>query len=221
MHGALALRIAEYAAGAAFGNVEGTADGARMALPHSAVILLRGDTLSQDNYTIEVVYPGGKIKYGVPIIRGTDYDFCDIMDKRLWLLLPFYGFNFVNSFRRMEESGNTEEMKQSLKSIVFEITKAARDNKISGYEKAEILLFIKRVLEKLTIKYTVVQKGVDEVMGGKIIDTEVDVAYERGKKEDAYQMQAGGVPIEKIAQYVSKDVATVEEWLKDMPEVKV
>ena len=61
----IAVHIAEYAAGAAYANIIATSEGASMTLPHSAVILLRGDTVPNDSYTIEVNCPRGRLVYKV------------------------------------------------------------------------------------------------------------------------------------------------------------
>ncbi len=65
-------------------------------------------------------------------------------------------------------------------------------------------------------KYENVQKGVGEMMGGALIETEARTILNRGKdeakKETALRMlQDGELPIDKIAKYSGLDIAEVEQ----------
>ena len=73
------------------------------------------------------------------------------------------------------------------------------------------------MIEKLTVRYENVQKGVDKIMCGYILHTRTDDIIEQGisqgHKEDAIRMNEDGLSPEKIAQYVGEDISTVKEWL--------
>ena len=75
------------------------------------------------------------------------------------------------------------------------------------------------VIREIAQKYENVQKGVGDIMGGALIETEARTILNRGKdegrnenkKETALRMlQDGVLPIEKIAEYSGLDTAEVE-----------
>ena len=71
------------------------------------------------------------------------------------------------------------------------------------------------VIREIAQKYENVQKGVGDIMGGALIETEARTILNRGKdeakKETALRMlQDGELSIDKIAQYSGLDIAEVE-----------
>ncbi len=71
------------------------------------------------------------------------------------------------------------------------------------------------VIREIAQKYENVQKGVGDIMGGALIETEARTILNRGKdeakKETALRMlQDGELPIDKVAKYSGLDIAEVE-----------
>ena len=71
------------------------------------------------------------------------------------------------------------------------------------------------VIREIAQKYENVQKGVGDIMGGALIETEARTILNRGKdeakKETALRMlQDGELPIDKVAKYSGLDVTEVE-----------
>ena len=223
----LAIRIAEYGVGSAYTGIKATKDGAVISLPHSAVILLRGDTLARDDYTMTVEYPGGGGSYKVPIIKVDGYGIDEISEKKLWILLPYYGFRFVKLFERLEKSSTnvTEEEKEELYSSISKINELLKDSiddgKLSVIEKSEIADLFDRILNKLMVK--IAKKGVIDSMKTQIIKTRTDEILEQGIEQGdslraqnvVKRMYADKLPLEKIAQYVGESIDTVKAWLSE------
>ena len=137
-----AIRIAEYAAGAAYDSIELTENGVRMTIPYSAVIFLRSADTIPDRLRIEIDYPGGKTSYYAPVMKVKDYSINDLFEKKLLLLLPFFGFNFDDKFEQMETNG-ISELKDALDEIDRKLSSLVRIGDIS-----------------ITVKYKNVTKGV-------------------------------------------------------------
>ena len=88
---------------------------------------------------------------------------------------------------------------------------------------------LKRVFDKLTIKYNKVQEGVDQIMTGYMLHTRTDDILDQGiqqgmqqgvqqeRKESAIRMKEDGLSIDKIAQYVGENIETVKTWLAPTP----
>ena len=71
------------------------------------------------------------------------------------------------------------------------------------------------VIREIAQKYENVQKGVGDIMGGALIETEARTILNRGKdeakKETALRMlQDGELPIDKVAKYSGLDIAEVK-----------
>ena len=154
-----------------------------MTLPYSAVILLRGDTVSDESYTIEVNCPGGRLEYDVPVVRVTSYGLDDIISKGLWILLPFYGFRYVNEFMKIEEGSKREEFLNDLRNVIESLDVATEKKELTQNENIELNFYLKRVLQKLTVRYDKTKKGVEDIMGGHIIPTPIDEARWEGERK--------------------------------------
>ena len=187
----VAIKIAEYGVGKAYSSIRETENGVVVTLPNSAVILLRGNTVSSDEYTITLEYPNGSASYNVPIVKVDEYDLDAILSKNLWLLLPYYGFRFVGLFEAIEKRKGdiTEEERKEINNSVIRVNEllegSIRDGRLSIDEGAEIAELFDRVLQKLTIKID--KKGELGIMKTEIIRTKTDELLERGMKKGMVQ----------------------------------
>ena len=177
-----AVRIAEYAAGKAFKSVELTETGAKMRIPHSAVIFLKAENEVPDEFTIEIESPGGRLSYKAPVKKVRDYSISELFSKKLLLLLPFFGFNFEKRFEEMERSG-VGELKKALDEINDGLIGMVARGEIDEAERSHLIDWTKRVLDKQTVNYKNVTKGVDEIMGGYILHTRTDDILNQGRVE--------------------------------------
>ena len=228
------FRVAEYMVSSAYDMISETDDGALIMLPSSAVIFLHAGKDTKDEYFITLDYPGGSAKYKVPVLKISDYDINDFIDKKLLLLLPFLGFNYADKFNEMDKNrAELDEFLQVLRDVDAKLKDMVKSRQINEHEKENLENRIKRVLEKLTVKYREVQKGVENEMGVPLLIEPSDVEEIREqamnlgisqglskgvdieKKENAFRMYDDGLAIEKIAQYVGADIDKVKTWLND------
>ena len=177
-----AIRIAEYTAGAAQRSVTLTETGARTVIPYSAVIFLRAGNEVPDKLRMEIEYPGGVASYDAPVLKIKNYSVKELIDKKLLLLLPFYGFNFDERFAEMETAG-IGELRKALDEVNDRLSGLVESGVIDETQKGHLLDWTKRVLDKLTVKYKNVTKGVDDLMGGYILHTRTDDILDQGRSE--------------------------------------
>ena len=177
----IAIRIAEYAAGAAFSSIQPIEDGAKMTIPHSAVIVLRKS--SKEDFYLTIEYPHGAVRYQVPVIRMADYTLEELLEKKLYLLLPFFGFLYVNT----EEELNTETILKRFREDFDRICREFDDEsgkKLLEKDEAYYLLeLIQRVLDKLFADNNEITEEVDKTMGGKLIEFELDRKMKESREE--------------------------------------
>ena len=214
-----AIRIAEYAAGAAQESVTLTENGAKTVIPYSAVIFLRTKNEVPDKLRMEIEYPGGVVSYDAPVMKIKSYSVKELIDKRLLLLLPFYGFNFDNRFAEMETAG-IDELKVALDEVNDSLSGLVESGDIDETQKGHLLDWTKRVLDKLTINYKNVTKGVDDLMGGYILHTRTDDILDQGReqrdREKIEEMLRDGHTPEEIVNFCKYPMDLVLDVQKNM-----
>lgn len=152
--------------------------------PHSAVLYLRSNKNTGDVMTIRFVTPGGEVKYDIPIIRMQSYSLEDIWEKEIYLLIPFYIFTHEANFPKYNED---EKLLQGLvdefKEICVKMEELTHQGKMTELENRIIVELSKKVVDNIARKYERIRKGVEGIMGGKVIETEAKKMYNRGISE--------------------------------------
>ena len=117
---------------------------------------------------------GGRFQcgpYDVPIMKMSDYDVETIFENRLYMLIPFYIFNYENQLQEM--NGNKamlDELIMGYRYIFERLEKEQKMGNLSELSLSAIMKLTYRVAYKLTRKQEKVQEKVGEVMGGKVLD---------------------------------------------------
>ncbi|GEM_PF-200660 len=152
--------------------------------PHSAVLYLRSNKNTGDVMTIRFVTPGGELKYDIPIIRMQSYSLEDIWEKEIYLLIPFYIFTHEANFPKYNEDENLlQGLVNEFKEICIKMEELTQQGKMSELERRIIIELSKKVIDNIARKYEKIRKGVDGIMGGKVIETEAKKMYNRGISE--------------------------------------
>ena len=153
-------------------------------------------------------------------MKVQEYILEDIFSKGLLLLIPFYIFSHEKNFKVYNSNEQRlAELKAEYRSILERLDKLEQEGVIGAFDKRTIIELSGDVIREIAQKYENVQKGVGDIMGGALIETEARTILNRGKdegrnenkKETALRMlQDGVLPIEKIAEYSGLDTAEVE-----------
>ena len=165
-------------------------------------------------YVIKI--PGGTVEYDVPIMKVQEYSLEDIFTKHLLLLIPFYIFSHEKDFKVYNSNEQRlVELKAEYRNILDRLDKLEQEGTIGAFGKCTIIELSSNVIKEIAQKYENVQKGVGDIMGGALIETEARTILNRGKdeakKETALKMlQDGELPIDKVAKYSGLDIAEVE-----------
>ena len=217
------IRIAEYALGMAQDNIEVTDRGIEVTMPHSAVIFLKNADTMPDRMSIIFKGDSGELVNNVPVIKIRDYSVSDLFEKKLLLLLPFYGFNFDGRFPKMNEDG-IGELKSDFDDINERLLKMLDAGEIDAAQHGHLIDWTRRVMEKLTVNYENVAKGVDELMGGYALHTRTDDILDQGRSEGREQrdrekievMLRKGLKPEEVANYGDYPLALVKQVEQSM-----
>ena len=131
-----------------------------------------------------------------------------------------------------ENGGDIGPLKSILDDVYARMDSLVESGGLNETQKQHLIDWMKRVFDKITIKYEKVQKEVDSIMEGYILHTRTDDIWDQGmeyglkqgleqgalqgsqleRKESAERMRKDGLSLDKIAQYVNENVETVKGW---------
>ncbi len=218
--GRMTIRLFEYDAQIALDEGEVTNETLTVTFPNTAVLYLRTYKKSPDKMRYVIKTPGGTVEYDVPVMKVQEYSLDDIFSKGLLLLIPFYIFSHEKNFKVYNNNEQRlAELKAEYRNILERLDKLEQEGIIGAFDKRTIIELSNDVIKEIAQKYENVQKGVGDIMGGALIETEARTILNRGKdegrnenkKETALRMlQDGELSIDKIAKYSGLDVAEVE-----------
>ena len=180
----LLIRIFEYITQEALDSGTITQYQLTVTIPHAAVLFLRSKKSTPHSMNIVINTPGGSVYFDVPVMKVQSYSLEQIFEKNLLFLLPFYIFNLEKDFPQFEAS---EEALESLKKVYVDfmdrLEREVKERHISAYYRRTILDMSKKVLENIADRYKNVQKGVNDIMGGQVLEHEGKTIYNAGIAE--------------------------------------
>ena len=175
------VRMFEYDVPIALEDGEVRGDKLIVRFPRSAVIFLRHTRNTPQAMTIEMHTPGGSVSYQVPVLKTQEYDLETIFQKKLYMLLPFYIFVYEKHLKEYEgDAARLTELQRSFNQIRMRLEELAAEGEINEYEKCTILDMSRKVIRGVTARYQQVQKGIGDVMGGRVLEYEAKTILRQG-----------------------------------------
>lgn len=219
------VRIFEYDAQIALNGREQEGYRLKVNFPHTAVIALRASGKMPESMSVEINTPGGSVEYDVPVLKTQVYSLDEIFDKNLLFLLPFYIFSYEKQFKKYDaDESQMAEMVESLKLIVKRLGDLIQDGKLDQYTAQTLIFCFNKVAKSLAVDHANVLKGVDDVMGGKILEYEAKDILREGQearaKATAERMYKKKMSVEEIADLVGYSVEIVKKWLDSLRQNK-
>ena len=215
--GKIMIRLFEYDAQIALDEGDVTEETLTVTFPNTAVLYLRTFKKTPDKMKYVIVTPGGTVQYDVPIMKIQTYSLKDMFEKGLLMLIPFYIFSHEKSFPEYNSNEQKlEELKAEYQIILDRLDELEQQAVIGAFDKRTIIEISGDVIKAIAQKYENVQKGVGDMMGGALIETEARRILNKGisetKKETALRMLCDGeLSKDKIAKYTGLSVAEVEQ----------
>ena len=220
----MVVRMIEYDFSIGLETMEKEEGKYRMYLPHSSILYLRGNKKTE-KLTIEVVAPEGETwEYKVPAVYVGHYTKEEILEKRLFFLLPFYIMRYEKADL---ETGDQElnEMLEEYREIEERLEKEFLE---IGKEKEyrDLIELIIRIADYILRKRKKARKGFGDVMGGKVLELESDKLIQEGVKRELEQERAKSVrallhkgkTVEEVADLLDLTVEYVKKIQKEMPK---
>ena len=198
------VRIFEYDAQIALDSGNIVDNVLTVTFPNSAVIFLRHSGKTPNEMRIRMITPGGTTEYFVPVVKVQKYSLEEIFSKRLLFFIPFYIFSHEKEFPKYEHSEiKLQKLCEEYSYIQTKLDDLQKAGEVSELTKSAVCVTTNHVLALIAQNYQRVQKGVENVMRGKILDYEAKTIRNKGRAEG-------------IAETMAKVKAETEERAKDM-----
>ena len=223
--GSILVRIFEYDSQIAIDDSEKDGYRIKFKFPNTGLLLLRSTKSTPESATIELEMPDGETSsYKVPFVRMSDYDIDTIFEKRLYILIPFYIFNYE---AELDVINSDEEMMKNFFEIYPEIFTRLKTEVESGHLSAKsfsaIMRLTRKVAYKLTMNREKLQEKVGAVMGGEVLDLPEFRIFDEGKAEERANgirifiedKIEDGIPSDKIMDKLQKKYFLSEEESKN------
>ena len=205
------VRIFEYDAQIALDSGNIVDNVLTVTFPHSAVIFLRHTGKTPNEMRIRMITPGGSTEYLVPVVKVQKYSLKEIFSKRLLFFIPFYIFSHEKQFPKYEHSEiKLQKLCEEYSYIRTKLNDLQKAGEVSELTKSAVCATTNHVLALIAQNYHRVQKGVENVMRGKIIEYEAKTirnkAIAEGRAEGIAEMKA---QIEERAKDMLRDKMTL------------
>ena len=179
----MAIRMIEYDFAIAIENAQKAGRRYRIEMPRSCVLYLRSGGNTPDYLEVEIVLSDESILlYRIPAIKLETYTKDKIFEKDLLMLLPFYIMRYEKDIHAISEN---PELFQHLLNEYDEI-RTNLEKESSGAGKSKWYMDLNKLIIKISDyicqNEEKVRKGVDEIMGGKVLELESE-RLERIHKE--------------------------------------
>ncbi len=159
--------------------------------PHTAVLYLRYAKKSEpQGYRYVIKTPGGTVEYDVPVLKTQKYTIDDIFEKNLLMLIPFYIFSKEAEFSQYEaDPEKLETLKSEYRAIMERLDALVREGRLSDFDRTTLLETDDNVIQEIAKKYQNVVKGMGEVMGGTLLETNARRIKNEGRTEGRLEGQ--------------------------------
>ena len=119
----------------------------------------------------------------IPVVK-------ELFEKNLYFLLPFHLFVYENEFATIDVDPNKlDAFKNELYWIPQRLEEASRKNELSDYQKQTLIEMTVKVSGAVAEKYTNVQKGVEQIMGGQILQYEAKRILNEGIEQERVRQE--------------------------------
>ena len=222
------IRMFEYDSQVALTDVRLEGNTLHVQLPKSAIIYLRHNANTPDEFYISFEDGDQQLIRTIPTIKIQRYTLDEIFEKELYYFLPFYIFVHEKDLALYNE----DEEKRSLlldeyKSICQRLTKLWKKGKMDELTVDCIVNGMKQVLKKIASKYENVVKEGEKAMGGEILDYPAKAARREGlaegREEGTFAFifekldsgESDSVIVEKLKKYFGLDESVARNYIKE------
>ena len=167
------IRIFEYDSQIALQNSTLENNVLTVCFPSTAVIYLRNPRSTPDELKLVIQLSDDSCEGIIPILKIQTYTIEEIFEKRLFFLIPFHIFVYEKDFKEYEtDEQKLLQFRQQYSYLLKRLDECVEKGELTEYTKVTLIEMSKKVLRQIAQNYSNIEKGVSDVMGGKILDYE-------------------------------------------------
>ncbi len=217
------IRCFEYDSQIALQDSELSDNNLTINFPNTAILYLRHNKNTPDFMTVTIKVPGDKCTYPVPVMKINSYNIDDIFKQKLYFLIPFHIFVYEKQFKEYDsDETKLAELEAIYEELIRRLEQCTKQGLLTELNKHMIISMSKKVLNQISQKHKNIQKGLGDVMGGKVLDYEAKDIYRSGIAEGVtlnlltliQKKLDKGQPIAQIAEALEESVETIESLIK-------
>lgn len=211
----MVIRMIEYDFSISLESIQKESGRYCMYFPHSCILYLRGNK-PEELLSVEMVLPDGTTtNYTAPAVYVGHYTKEELLQKRLFFLLPF----FILRYEKIFLYENEQELSKLLReytSIELSLEKEFLD---SGKEKEyrDLIELILRITDYILKHAQKARKGLNDIMGGKVLELESDKLIQQGLEQGLEQ----GIRSSALKLLTKGKTVKETAQLLDLPEEQV
>ena len=190
--GSMVVRLAEYAFLSAIRNAEVNDGVYEITMPNYSVLYVRTTGTTPRETRMRFVFPNGqKVDYNAPNIFMTDYTREQIVEQKLYALIPFYILRYDKAIKT--QSADIEQIVDDLQYFRSALAYEFENGTINGTDESDIRILTNTIIGHLFgNKKDERRERMVNVMGGNVIYTEAlrlrDEGRVEGRAESLYQL---------------------------------
>ena len=160
--------------------------------PASCVIYLRHNKQTKDKEMVLVRMPDGhSLEYSVPVLKSQKYDKEEIFEKKLYVLLPYYILKFEKQLEQIEkEEDRRQRFLEEYENICDRLVDTLGKENPLAY--SELHKLMQRIQEYILRKRSETRKGVQQIMGGHVLESWKEEMIRIGRAEGHAEGHAEG-----------------------------
>jgi hypothetical protein len=222
----MAIRIAEYAFITARDSATWDAGHAVIPMPHFVIVYVKSTEKTPKKTTITFTFPDGQtVNYESDNIILKDYTREEIMEKRLFPLIPFYITRYEKHLAIKEtkdtNSSNIEVAINDLEYFKNEMIRLHEAGELSDNEWVDLKGFVNNIITHITDGNENEERLV-AVMGGELFETESERLMRIGREEGIAFGREEGMAFGREQGRETANVLTVRNLLKrDTPDADI
>lgn len=160
-----------------------------MNFPESCVLYLRSISTTPDILKVKVNLPSGEhFIYEAKVVKVQNYTKDAIFQKNLLFFLPYYIMRYEKSLKEIsQDSDKLISLLKDYEDIRIRLEKELfKDNQSVLY--TDLINLVKKISDYILREETIIKKGVEDAMGGKVLELESERLFRIGKAEGEFNL---------------------------------
>ncbi len=160
-----------------------------------------------------------EVSYEIAVLKARAYTIDEILQKKLYFLIPLFIFNYDHLERYEADAGLLAEMCGGFEELYRRLSEERSSGRISEHAYQMVVILAEKVKQQYTAGYRKVRKEVSRLMGGQVL-TEIEPikSYLRGMREGRAEGRSEGRAegsLYTLVHLVNKQKLSVEEAARE------